>query len=281
MASMSDRGLTDIYISVMSGDTFPLYVNLDITVKQVKADVQDKKGIEMCAQRLLFEEQLLEDDHTLHDSNVVQGSTLQLVTLKQFDVTISNVSGQVFIKKVTAAESILSIKTFIQEKSNWEVPQMILVYIDKRLEENHLSLGDYGIQDSCALGLKFHKPSGSQVIVKVHESFNVCSTLAINCDLDKDTGMHIKEGIFDKVSIPHELQCLRIGDRLLDDDRKLAEQNIHPYDTFQLDPPLSHEQQCLRIGERQLDDDQTLAKQNIHPSTTFLFDPPLSSCAVM
>jgi hypothetical protein len=73
-----------IFVKVLSGKHITLYVELTGKVKVVKEKINEKEGIPVSQQILIFEEKLLEDDNSLEFYGITKDSTLHL-TLKKED----------------------------------------------------------------------------------------------------------------------------------------------------------------------------------------------------
>ena len=63
----------------MTGKIFALDVEANDTIEQVRAKIQDKKGIPSDHQRLIFNGQRLEDGRTLADYDIGNDAVLYLV----------------------------------------------------------------------------------------------------------------------------------------------------------------------------------------------------------
>ncbi|XBI13130.1 hypothetical protein VPH35_139905 [Triticum aestivum] len=69
-----------IFIKTLTGKTIPLEVESSDTIRDVKAMIQAKEGFPPHHQRFIFHAKNLEEQCTLADLNIQNGSTLHLIT---------------------------------------------------------------------------------------------------------------------------------------------------------------------------------------------------------
>ncbi|XP_078740960.1 polyubiquitin-C-like [Lampetra fluviatilis] len=304
------------FVRALLGLLVTLEWNPEDTIEMIKVKIQDKKGIPLDQQRLVFGGALLIDSLTLSDCNIHAGCTMHCVLRLRGGggpwFTVKTLTRKIILINPQYSNTIKEVKEMIQNKEGIPVHQQRLMFGDTELEDGY-TLDDYKItlQSTLQLFLRFRVSSELRIFVKTPKG-KIVSVEWYPLDTSED----IKAKIQDKEEIPPDRHSLIFEDSRLEDNCTLFFYNIHAGSTLQLALRLlpqiivrriptgkaitvdwnprdtiekvkamvevregiSPDRQLLVNNERKLEDDRTLFFYDIKAGSTLQLYVPLRDC---
>ena len=207
-----------IFVKLLTGKTITFEVKSSDPIENIKSKIQEKEGIPLDQQLLVFNDKFLDDGYSLSYYNIQNDSQLHLCIPICKQIFIKTLTNKTFTLEVKTSDTIENIKSKIQDKEGIPSDQQRLIFLDKLLEDDH-TLSDYNIQNNSILHIR--PPSYMQIFVKSL----IGKYFALEVE-SSDTIDNIKSKIQEKEGIPPEKQRLIFIGKQLEDSRTLSDYNI-------------------------------------------------------
>ncbi|GBC05697.1 hypothetical protein RclHR1_06380008 [Rhizophagus clarus] len=216
-----------IYVKAKrTGEVIVLNVVTSDTISQLKQNIQNRKGIPLDHQQLIFANRQLYNEHTLSYYNIEDESTLCLEckTITIHCVKIKN--GEKIDLEVEAIDTIGQIKQNIQDIEGILPSIQILTFAGSQLHEN-FNLSYYNIREESILYLELRSVIYI-VIAKTRKKIELKANKS-------DTVKQIKQKIQNEEDISLDHQRLFFDDKQLYNAYNLSYYNIKKGSTLNLE----------------------------------------------
>jgi ubiquitin C len=144
-----------IIVKTLTGKSFSFNFDPKSTLLSLKRQIEDKEGIPMGKQRLIFAGKQLDDHHSFEHYNVKGGDTLHLVLrleVAYMTLTVKTLTGKSFSFNVDPTSTLLSLKRQIEDKEGIPMEKQRLVFTGKQLDD-YRSFEYYNVKEGDTVHL--------------------------------------------------------------------------------------------------------------------------------
>ena len=221
----------EICVETLTGRTILLAVDNCNTIGNLKSKIEERIGVPIDQQCLLFADQQLEDRRTLWYYKIQDKSILHLLQPFQESIPIfvQFPTGEKLCFECEPSDSVAYLKHNIQGKTEIPQKEQILTFAGEQLEDK-CTLSHYNIYSSSTLHLGLRFLETVQVFVKTPSG----ETISLDMNLS-DTVHKVKTKLQDIKSIPLITQHLvNVANEELKDFYTLRDYNIESKSTLSL-----------------------------------------------
>jgi len=214
----------EVHVKTPDGKTLTFRVEPTDTIEDVKDKVEEKIGLPVPDQRMLFDGEELKNDPTLEDYDIQNGDTLFLDPMK---IHIKHYDGRIITLDVQPDDKIDDIKERVEEKAEIPKEHQRLTFNNVPLDDPESTLRDYDIKHDDTLNLEpmeinVKTPDGRVLKLPVEPT---------------DTVQDLRKKIGDAIGEPAPDEDLKFDGTVLDDpDSTLSDNGIRHGDTVTVDP---------------------------------------------
>ena len=212
-----------IFVKTLTGKILALDVEPSDTIKNVKLKIQDKVGIPLSQQHLIFRRQELKDHQTLDEYKVTDKSSVHLRLENELDRILINVefpSGRKIFINVSPRDDFESVRKMIYNREGIPVDQQRLSFVGKEVVDDHLPLSEYDNQIELSLQLDVKQQKNEFLLqVKTRSGKTNIKIEAVSGDTIQD----VKRKITEEIGTPPNHQLLMFNSQEIEDERRSLE----------------------------------------------------------
>ena len=158
-----------ILIRSLINEVISIDVEPKDTIKLIKEKICSLLGIPLSEQRIFFEERELEDESTVYNNKLVEGSILLLILrpfsdhpeINEFNINIIDIKNRISLslELLSQSEKIKKCKKIIEKKTGIPSSQQILLDAHRTILEDDKTFKDYDIEKNSTIVLTSKFPS--------------------------------------------------------------------------------------------------------------------------